>query len=198
MVGMDTFLRSAEDQWRKGLGPMVEESHRRKRSVVCEPEPSLLGRLFRTSKLQPARLLTGSVPDNPMFGFSTAASDLMAERARGTYPLLRSLHREFAEFEFPCIVKLGFRIDGGSETDKEHMWFEVHEPRDGSIDCTCVNTPYRVSSLHEGQRGEHPVDLLSDWVIMTPAGNITPRSSNIARIIRSRADEMRQLLKKNS
>ena len=198
MVEMERFLRNTDPALASEITASAPASHFRDRSVVCEPEPSAIARLFGRKKLAPSRMLSRDLPDNPMFGFSTPASDLMAERARGTYSVLRSLHQEFAEFEFPVVVKIGFRTDGGTENDKEHMWFEVHELRDDSIDCTCVNSPYHVSSLHEGDRGVHPVEMLSDWVIVTPAGHITPRSSNIARIIRSRADEMRQFLQENS
>lgn len=197
LVEMDHFLANADQRLLAELDSSSDDWHRRDRSVVCEPEASTIARLFGAKKLQPARLLSGSLPENPMFGFSTAATNLMAQRALGTYPVLRHLRQEFSEFDFPCLVKLGFRTDGGTETDREHMWFEVHELLADSIDGTLANRPYRVSSLHEGDRGCHSIDLISDWVMMTPAGNITPRSLTVARIVRANADEIRQMMRKS-
>jgi len=44
-------------------------------------------------------------------------------------------------------------------------------------------------------RGRHEIALLSDWLIMTPFGSITPRSMSPARELRARKDEVREQLR---
>ena len=111
----------------------------------------------------------------------------MAERAKATLGVLRAMAAEFAEFEVVTIAKLGYPTgDGG----KEHLWFEVHGFGDDTLDATLANRPFAVD-LREGERAERPIELLTDWMLMTPAGNVTPRSLSAARRLREHADEIR-------
>ena len=170
----------------------ADEEHTRNRSVLCDPAAGLLGRLF--GQMIPSRLLSQAAPDEMTVPFSTAASNLMAERAKGTYLQFRQLAGEFAEFEFPVIVKLGYRVDGGGPDDREHIWFHVHELRDDRIDATLESAPFSISRMRKGQRGWHLNELLTDWAILTPLGTITPRYTVPARQIRGSRDQFRQLL----
>lgn len=194
MVEMEHFLKNVDPSRRAKLDSLVDESHRQGRSVLCEPEKSGLGGLFRGKKLEPVRFLTGELPDNPTFGFSTPATNLMAERARGTYAMLRELSSEFADFSFPCILKLGCRVDGGKDHEREHMWFQAHELFEDGVDATLMNQPYAVSGMKQGDRGRHPIDIITDWGMMTPAGTITPRSLHAARIVRADPERIRKII----
>lgn len=192
LVEMDYFLEHTDPALREKIASDLDEEHRKNHSVICEPEGSFLGRMFAGKALQPVRFLTRELPENPMFSFSTAATELMAERARKTYPVLRSLHQEFGKYPFPCMVKLGIQTDSGD--DREHMWFEVNDLYDDAIDATLINQPYGVSSIKEGDRRKHSIDLITDWGIMTPAGMITPRSTEAARILRANPEALIKLL----
>jgi hypothetical protein len=124
----------------------------------------------------------------------------MAQRAKGTYLQFRQLVGEFAEFEFPAIVKLGYRVDhpgheGADDTDeREHLWFEVNELGDDRLDATLESAPFAIERLRKGQRGWHGTDLLTDWAILTPLGMITPRYTVPARHIRANREQFRQLM----
>jgi hypothetical protein len=61
------------------------------------------------------------------------------------------------------------------------------------VDATLVNAPFHIARLREGERGRHPLDLLSDWTIMTPFGAVTPRQSKTLRFIREHRDRLREL-----
>lgn len=170
-----------------------DENHSDNRSVICEPARGLLAR-FRKG-VRPSGFFSGTIADNTVFRFSSAASDLMAERARSTFGVFRELVGELAEFELPCVVKLGYPTAGAADpSDREHLWFEVHGVADGSIDATLVNQPHNVPSMNEGDRGTHSPELLSDWMIMTPIGPITPRQMRPAREIREDKDRFRQFM----
>jgi hypothetical protein len=116
----------------------------------------------------------------------------MAERARATVPVLRGLADELAEFRVTPLVKLGYPTpDGG----KEHPWFEVHAFADDAVDATLVNRPVALD-LREGERGMRPLELLTDWTLVTPAGFVTPRSQHAVRRLREHADEIREAIRR--
>ena len=94
------------------------------------------------------------------------------------------------------LVKLGYQIDGGKPGELEHMWFEVHALHDATIDATLINSPRQVSSLLPGQRRQHPVELLTDWMLFSPAGTINPRDTRPARTMRLHRDQILATLNK--
>jgi hypothetical protein len=171
----------------------ADADHNRDRAVLCDVASGLLGRLF--GRMTPSRLLSDELPEDVIVPFSTAATNLMAERARGTYLQFRQLVGEFAEFEFPVVAKLGFRVDGGGPDDREHLWFEVNELGDDRLDGTLASVPMGIERMRKGQRGWHKVDLLTDWAIGTPLGMITPRYTVPARQIRGDRERFRQLMR---
>ena len=191
-VDVRDFLKRAGPA-ANGLRLGANEEHNRDRVVMCEPARGLLGRWF--GPVVPSRALSQGVSDEVTVPFSTLASNLMAERAKGTYLQFRQLAGEFAEFDFPVIVKLGYRVDGGGADEREHLWFAVNHLHDDRIDATLESTPVGVSKLKRGQRGWHMLDLLTDWAILTPLGMITPRYTVPARQIRANRDQFRQLMR---
>jgi hypothetical protein len=156
--------------------------HGGRRAVLCDPAGGLLGR-WRT-RPTPSRFLSRLAQENIVVPFSTAATNLMAERARQTFGVFRELKEEFASLELPAVVKLGYAVEGGGPNDREHLWFEVHHIVGDKVDATLANTPHRVPSLTAGQRGEHDLERLTDWTILSPEGPMTPRNIGAARRLR--------------
>lgn len=170
-----------------------DELHSDNRAVLCEPARGLFARFRKGAR--PSKFLSGDIGENTVFRFSSAATDLMAERARHTFGLFRTLLGELAEFELPCLVKLGYPTgQAANPSCREHLWFEVHGVTQDSIDATLVNQPHDVPSMNQGDRGNHSPELLSDWTIMTPIGPITPRHMRAAREIREDKDRFRQFM----
>lgn len=173
--------------------------HTDNRVVLCEPGTGtgFFARLLGKHRARPSKFLSSARPEHPVFAFTKSATALMAERARNTIGILRDSMTEFAEFEFPTLVKLGYPVDGAAadDPDREHMWFSVHSIDGGSVEATLENQPYSVSHLKAGDRGRHDLALLSDWTMMTPAGTINPRSQTAARIIRENIPAIREAMK---
>ena len=63
---------------------------------------------------------------------------------------------------------------------------------DDWIDGTLGSRPFDVD-LEPGSTGRHSLDMLSDWVLLMPAGQITPRSFHVARILREQPPEITTL-----
>ncbi len=179
------MLRDTSDDVHNPPGPP--------RAVVCDPV-GLVGGLFGAN-VRMSRFLSQPIPEHSVFHFSTPASDLMAERAKSTLSVFQRLSEEFADLDLPRLVKLRFQVDGGGPDDREHIWFQVHGIRENTIDATCVNRPFRVARLSEGQRASHPLEFLSDWAIMTPAGQITARNLRVARVVRAHRKEIAEAIR---
>ena len=156
-----------------------EPPHSGRRAVVCEPR-GLFG--FLRKRPIPSRFLsemTGGV----VFNFSKTASDLMAERARATLEVFKGLVAEFGPTGLPAVAKIGYATASHPE-NREHLWFEVHGFDGDRIDGTLSNQPFDVPSLTQGARGWHPAADVSDWMVLSPAGPMTPRNLTAARRLR--------------
>jgi hypothetical protein len=184
LVPVERFMRMAAPE---AAALRDSGDHVERRAVLCEP----VGRRFlgfgAGEAVRPLRFAQRQVPERFVVFYSERATTLMAERARQTIDVFDARRREFAEFEPGVLVKLGYPTPDGS---REHLWFEVHERQGEVLDCTLVNRPFKVD-LREGERAKRPLELLTDWVIVTPAGQITPRDDGASRRMRERAAELR-------
>lgn len=179
------FLARASPTSHRGYRETVDDTHVNGHAIVCDPAPGgPLSRLVRGAAPKASRFLRGPFPDGVLVQFSSAATELMARRARQMLPVFRDQVAELSELEFPAFVKLGYQVDGGGDGGREHLWFEVHGFEGDAVDATLVNSPFRVARLREGDRGSHPLELLSDWVIQTPFGDVNPRGGRTLRFIR--------------
>jgi uncharacterized protein DUF2314 len=186
------FMETAGDLDRLVRLPSADE-HRERRAVLCEPAPSGLGRLMGRRDVEAFRFAQGEIPEQLAMPFPDAATELMAERARRTLPLLPPLMHEFADFNVVALVKLGWPTD--DDSGREHLWFQAHGFEGDNVDATLENRPYAVSSLRQGDRGRHSLALLTDWVLITPVGWITPRSLAVARRLRELPSDVRAALR---
>lgn len=177
------FVAKADRKWLNFRED--HEDHRENRVVICEASSSgLFGFMKKSKGIQPALALSQNLAEGTLIRFSNAATELMSQRAKLTYPFLRQVDAEFAEYGLPVALKIGYTIDGGKPEDREHLWFEAHELRDGEVDATLMNQPFRIARMQEGQRGAHSIENLTDWMIMTPLGPINPRQTLPLRFLR--------------
>lgn len=84
-------------------------------------------------------------------------------------------HQESPALRF--LVKLAIPTQAHG---REHIWFDLHGLGERGLDLSCLNQPHDVPWLREGDRGWHDTELLSDWMILCPLGQIGPDA--IARI----------------
>jgi hypothetical protein len=182
LVPVDRFHAEASSEHSSLRDP--DDVHSGRRSVVCEPVGGLLGR-WRTRPV-PSKFVSRVDRDQMVVPFSSAATALMSERAKHTFGVFRALKEEFAGLDLPTVVKLGYETEGGSPGECEHLWFAVHQVLGDKVDATLANAPHRVPSLAAGQRGEFELARLTDWMILSPEGPMTPRNVSASRRLRAK------------
>ncbi len=153
-----------------GTGKDRDEYHSHPSAVLFAPGKKLLGRRRYGSLATYAKKLS----DNPLLYVSSMETErmsLMAKERLGQFVALQKRHG--SEDGWGFLVKLGYPMDDDAD-NREHLWFIVHDVREGEVDATLVNQPYHIARMHEGQRGWHKLELLSDWTIFSPRGRFGP------------------------
>lgn len=199
LVDAATFMQKAPPAER-ALREDPEGDHAKQRAVLCDPQGGgglggFFSKLFGGKGVRACRWLKQPLEDELLIQFTDSATELMSRRAKQTYPFFRTIAQELAEFEFPVIVKLGYVVDGGGPTDREHLWFEVDSLHDDHVNATLLNEPFNIAAMQAGQKGQHAIEKLTDWTIMTPAGTITPCQTTALRRIREHKDELREMMR---
>ncbi len=181
LVSAATFDRLASRQDRALREPDAE--HTDDRVVVCDPpKKSLLGK----TKLRPSTFFR-RLDDGCVFGFSGEASEMMAERARRTFGVLRDMLHTYEALPKSPLVKIGYDTASGSI---EHLWFEVKTVGSDHVEAELINDPFDVPALKKGEVRSHGIERMSDWTVMTPIGTVSPRETRPLRILRAHADEI--------
>ncbi|MCC6321361.1 MAG: hypothetical protein IT438_07995 [Phycisphaerales bacterium] len=92
------------------------------------------------------------------------------------------------------IVRLDYALKrGGAPDGRQRIRFRMFGVNGDGIDATLEVNPFRIARMKHGDRGEHPVEQLTDWLIATPAGTITPRSFRALRTFRENPEKMRAI-----
>lgn len=126
-----------------------------------------------------------TIADNPIFFISDQETERMSALA---YQRFEEYKKAFATYYNPeadeenywrFLVKLGFDVN--HEMKKEHIWFDVFGINENNeMLAVCLNRPYAVDGLNEGDEGIYPQEMITDWLIYTPTNTIT--SDNIYTI----------------
>jgi hypothetical protein len=170
---------------------MLDDTHVTRHAVVCDAAPRFLGLFSR--KPRPCGWLSGPLGDDMPIQFSDTASEQMARRAVATWETFRAARADLAELQLPSLAKLRYEdVDDGSV---EHLWFEIHETNQDSVDATLINDPFGKIGIDCGQRGTHDLERLSDWSLLSPLGMVTPRSTRVLRALRDNREEIAEALR---
>lgn len=170
------------------------EGHDGARVVVCDAPKKTLG-LFGSKRPRPLAALA-TEQEGIVVHYSHAAGYLMSQRARLTLGMLRQFKQEFGDLPHQILMKIGIPIDGaGEEGEREFIWFKVESIGEDGVQAVCLNRPFNVSELSEGQRCFQPFERLADWLLSTPAGNMSPADLKLLRIFRTN-DEIPRILRK--
>ncbi len=129
---------------------------------------------YENGNYAPLSIYDDILAQNPIYLFSLAETERMKALAseRVAY-----LFRGLSNDENHALVKLGLTIDEEYRTEdnnKEHIWFELLGRDGNQLNVKLTQEPYYIKGLHEGDIGTYPLSDLTDWIIYTPDGSITP------------------------
>jgi hypothetical protein len=152
-----------------------DPAHAGASAVLYVPGKKVLG-LFGSPFKNPEVLLP-ILNDEPLLFISSAETERMRVLSQERLDDLRALYARWADQEgWAFLVKLGYEVDDEDEAGvgTEHLWFEVHGFDGDRVDATLINQPYGIARLQQGDRGWHPLSLMSDWAAMSPLGRFGP------------------------
>lgn len=112
--------------------------------------------------------------ENPIYLISTPETNRMRALAAER---LKYLFEAFQNSKNHLLVKLGLLMDEefrSEGNDREHIWFELTDIKDGRFTAKLTQEPYYVKGVHEGYEGEFGPEDLTDWIIFTPERRLTP------------------------
>jgi len=113
---------------------------------------------------------------NPMYMFSSAETERMSNLAIERIPYMV---KGFENKDNTILVKVGLITDKEYWNDdgtpqREHIWFELKDIKDGIIVAELTQEPYYVSNIKTGDVGTYSFEEITDWIIYTKTGHITP------------------------
>lgn len=146
-----------------------DDAHAQPAGVLYVPVKSLARTHWRCpSTLAPV------LENDPLLYVSRMETERMATLAKERWSLFEAAlrrHREARGYRF--LVKLGYEGEGANADQREHLWAEVHDAHDDVLDATIACRP-RLVPLQQGQRSTHDLARVTDWLVVTPHGNVGP------------------------
>ena len=77
------------------------------------------------------------------------------------------------------IMKIGLEVDEEYKQEegfREHIWFHIKEINGSKAQAVLTQEPYYIKDLHEDAEMEVDLNDLTDWILLTPEGSVTPDS----------------------
>lgn len=129
---------------------------------------------FEEGKYSSLAIYDDILKENPIYMLSTSETNRMkalaAERMEYFFQAFKDKHNHL-------LAKIGLLVDEPHRTDfseREHIWFEVTEIKNGRITAKLTQEPYYIEGLHEGHMGTYSPEEITDWLIFTPERRLTP------------------------
>lgn len=112
--------------------------------------------------------------ENPVFMISNEETDRMRAQA---VERISYLFDAAADQDNHILVKIGLLVDEEHKTqdnEREHIWFELLEVSGDRFQAKLTQEPYYIKDMHGGFVGEYGPEDVTDWLIYTPEGRISP------------------------
>lgn len=112
--------------------------------------------------------------NNPLFFISDSETARMSLLAREKYDCLKTA---FNNSDTHILIKVGLPTAHDGSPDHEHIWFELQGFDGESFIAELTQDPYDVPDMHKGDKGTYTVNDITDWIIYTRNGQITPETA---------------------
>ena len=123
----------------------------------------------------PVQAFNPLLKQNPVFLLSGQETERMKNLAIERFSFAE---KGFKNKDNVVIVKIGVITDkehwDGDTPQREHLWFDLKEVKEDGIVAELTNEPYYISGLKKGDTALYPYEDITNWIIYTPEGRITP------------------------
>lgn len=150
-----------------------ESCHNSKREIIFA---------FIDNKIYTMDKINKLLENNPIFWFSNEETNRMSSLALERFSYIRRIMEQKNQ-DNVVLIKLGLQQDETDEEDKkEHIWFELLDIKGDRLHLKLTQEPYYIANLHEGDEGEYSLEDLTDWIIYTEKGMISPGTAYLLDI----------------
>ncbi len=149
-----------------------EESHNINTGVIylylCEED-------YNEGKYTHVSAINKYISDNALMMYTTEETERMSDLARER---IKYFIEGVQDEKVNGIIKIGMEVDdeykNEDNTFKEHIWFEVIDIEENKVHAILTQEPYYIKDLRAGTEMYVDLNDMTDWVLYTEKGQITP------------------------
>lgn len=181
MVTNDIPLMATMVNWKEALkkypsgiiGSMTERKdghNTNTNAIFCYLSPEDM----KKKKYSKVSVLDEYLTENPIFMLSNQETERMKSLAAERMEYMLKM---FGRENITILVKVGLEVDDEFKEEGntfEHIWFVLKEKHDDTFTAELTQEPYYVKSLHEGIIMDISYNQITDWIIFSQDGKVTP------------------------
>lgn len=153
-----------------GAGDRKEGHNQNTDVIFCYPTPESMDK----KQYYEVSVFDEYLNGNPIYMLTNQETDRMRRLAAERLDFMLKM---FGREKITILVKVGLEVDEEFKEDGnsfEHIWFELKEKHQDTFTAELTQEPYYVKDLHEGAVMTFPYGQITDWIIFTPEGRVTP------------------------
>ena len=120
--------------------------------------------------------LSEKLDNNAILFYSNSETKRMSNVAKEQ---IEAVYNAFKNKDNDVLLKIALKWTDSAD-DYEHIWFKLLEIFNGKFKCELTQEPYNVKDIKVGDIRDFTVDDITDWVIYTKEGTISPNNAYIA------------------
>ena len=131
---------------------------------------------FENKKYRHVSAINEYLSDNVLMMYSNEETFRMSALAKER---LHYFTNAIKNEETEGIMKIGLEVDEEYKQEegfREHIWFHIKEINGSKAQAVLTQEPYYIKDLHEDAEMEVDLNDLTDWILLTPEGSVTPDS----------------------
>jgi len=139
-------------------------------AIFCYPSPKAV----RKKQYCEVNVYDEYLSQNPIYMLTTQETERMRRLAAER---LEYMLKMFGRKNIKVLVKVGLETDEAFQEQgngAEHIWFDLKEKQEDTFLAELTQEPYYIKDLHEGALMTFPYSQITDWIIFTPDGRVTP------------------------
>lgn len=125
-------------------------------------------------KLSKVDVYNDLLDDNPLYFFSDEETERMSNLARERF---NYVEKAFTDKNNNVLLKIAAKVLDDEPGKREHIWFELKDVDNGRLQGELTQEAYGDIGLKPGDTAWYTVEDITDWIIFTPEGRITPNTA---------------------